>query len=159
MRMMPRNKPGKNPRRIAPMGNLLQVEVAEAAVLDEGVGIMVAGALVDVGVGTLDEETWPGKRLWSSFSTQLFTELQVKPHGQHELPQVGRLMFKYVVFSVLSGCAAASCVVMSQVIGLTVEQSSPAGQQRTVVFAASGMQTEVGGQQKPAGRPAWGHRL
>ena len=49
--------------------------------------------------------------------------------------------------------------MMSQVMGLTEEQSSSAGQQRTVVFAASGMQTEVGGQQKPAGRPAWGHRL
>jgi hypothetical protein len=49
--------------------------------------------------------------------------------------------------------------VMLQVMGMTVVQSSPAGQQRTVVFAASGMQTEVGGQQKPAGRSAWGHRL
>lgn len=94
MRMKPRNKPGKKPTRIAPMGNLLQVAVAEAAVLDEGVGITVAGALVDVGVGTLDEEAWPGRTVWSAFSTQLFTELQVKPHGQHEPPQVGRLIFK-----------------------------------------------------------------
>ena len=92
MRMRPRNKPGKKPTRIALMGNLLQV--AEAAVLDEGVGIMVAGALVDVGGGTLDEEAWPGRRFWSAFSTQLFAVLQVKPHGQHEPPQVGRLMFK-----------------------------------------------------------------
>jgi hypothetical protein len=94
MRMRPRNKPGKKPTRIAPMGNLLQVVVAEAAVLDEGVGFMVAGALVDVGVGTLDEEAWPGRRFWSAFLTQLFIELQVKPHGQHPPPQVGRVMFK-----------------------------------------------------------------
>jgi hypothetical protein len=94
MRIRPRNKPGKKPTRIAPMGNLLQVVVTKAAVLDDGVGIMVAGASVDVGVGILDEEAWPGRRFWSAFSTQLFAELQVKPHGQHEVPQAGRLMFK-----------------------------------------------------------------
>jgi hypothetical protein len=60
--MRPRNKPGKKPTRIALMGNLLQVAMAEVAVLDEGAGMMVAGALVDVGVGTLDEEACPGRR-------------------------------------------------------------------------------------------------
>ena len=94
MMMKPRNKPGKKPTRIASMGNLVQVVVAEAAVLDDGVGFMVAGALVDVGVGTLEKEAWPGRMFWSAFSTHWFTELQVKPHGQHPPPQVGRVMFK-----------------------------------------------------------------
>jgi hypothetical protein len=76
-RMMPRNKPGKKPTRMAPMGNLLQVAMTEGSELDAGVGMMVAGALVDVGVGTAVEEACPGRSCWSAFSTQSLTELQV----------------------------------------------------------------------------------
>ncbi len=47
--------------------------------------------------------------------------------------------------------------MMSQVIGLMVWQVCPVGQQRTVVFAASGMHALFDGQQKSEGRPACGH--
>lgn len=46
---------------------------------------------------------------------------------------------------------------MSQVMDCITLQSLPAGQQRTVVFAASGIHVDVLGQQKLEGMDACGH--
>lgn len=62
-----------------------------------------------------------------------------------------------MVFKVLFGFLEASCSSKPQVIAAIVVQSLPAGQQRTVVFAARATQVEVLGQQKLAGSDACGH--
>ncbi len=98
------------------------------------------GFVVDVVDGDAEDKDAPGKTVWSAFITQFPFELQVKPNGQHSVPQVGRLTVRAVVLRVLSGFAVTFCNCIWQGIGLMVLQSVP-GQQRRVVLPASGMQT------------------
>lgn len=94
-----------------------------------------------------------GTESWFLFRTQ-FVPSQEKPKGQHSPLHCNNGTVSAVVFRLLSGCAVEFCKDMSQGMVCIVEQSLPAGQQRSVVFAASGTQDEVDGQQKPEGSEA-----
>jgi hypothetical protein len=152
VRMTPRRRPGKNPTRMAGMGNLLQVSVRAVVEFEDGEDVD-AGFAEDVADEDGDgEEVAPGASVWSAFITQFPLALQVKPNGQHCDPHMGRLAERAIVLRVLSGCSVTFCNVMSQGIVLMVLQSAP-GQHRRVVLPASGMQVSSAGQQKFEGRP------
>ncbi len=151
VRTTPRKSPGKKPTRIAGMGNLLHSVVRVVDVFMEDAGDVDVG-FEEVAEEGAEEEDAPGTTVWSAFITQFPLELQLKPNGQHSVPQLGRVAERAVVLRVLSGNAATFCNVMLQGIGLIVLQSV-LGQQRRVVLPASGMQAWPAGQQKFEGRP------
>ena len=84
-----------------------------------------------------------------------FEPSQVNPKGQHCPLHCDNGTVSAVVFKILSGWAVTFCKDMSQGMVCIVEQSLPVGQHRSVVFAASGTQVDVVGQQKLGGSEAW----
>ena len=184
MRIAPRARPGKRPARTAGAGKFLHFppladaghlpgEVLLAASPDGGVGALDEDVLepvvVIVGCEELDlevvEEAGEEEDEEEADTTTHALPLQLKPAGQHFEPQVCRVGLKSVVNISLPGCAVAFCWLMSQLIGLMVEQSLPMGQQKADLLSLKAMHVLVEGQQKLLGRagveqatrPVWVH--
>lgn len=115
----------------------------------------MAAELDDAAVADDEEDVEEsGAVSWLALITQLLSELQEYPNGQHPVPHVGSVPVSAVVMSEMSGCAVAFCCVISHVMDLITEQELPDGQHNTVVLAASTTQSEEGPQQKLDGSPA-----
>ncbi|MCJ1455860.1 hypothetical protein MMC28_006217 [Mycoblastus sanguinarius] len=81
--------------------------------------------------------------------------LQLKPNGQHWLPQDGSVPSNCVVKSSLWGLVAAFCLERSQLSGDMVEQSRPVGQHIAELLSLKATHCVSDGQQKLPGRPEW----
>ena len=172
---MPRARPGKNPTRTARTGNfwhwapldltehlqglaalpralevevgLLEAEMLELVVVVEGLpfgvedGVEAIVEVAEAEAGGDDMMHW--------------LLLQLKPNGQHWLPQDGSVPSNCVVKSSLWGLVAAFCLERSQLSGDMVEQSRPVGQHIAELLSLKATHCVSDGQQKLPGRPEW----
>lgn len=149
--------PTEAPAMTATGGPLLEFSCAGSSPIPDSSGEVLVGVApgeegFELG-GVEGAGASTGATFWFMFLTHWFPPLQIYPNGQHVLlPQLSSVPLKAVVFITASGNCSASCSSMVHLIGLILVQSLPVGQQRTVVFAASGMQVVPEGQQKLSGR-------